>query len=105
MSKEVASITLEQLLTVTSGVGEDDTTHERELKSQDYIAEVVRQGTNARPGTEWHRLGSSVSHVWAISGPLRTASASHPRSATSARGLSARLQARRPRPFKLAVLL
>jgi hypothetical protein len=47
MSKEVASITLEQLLTVTSGVGEDDTTHERERKSQDYIAEVVRQGINA----------------------------------------------------------
>jgi hypothetical protein len=35
MSKEVASITVEQLLTMTSGIGEDDaTTHDRELNAQ-----------------------------------------------------------------------
>jgi CubicO group peptidase (beta-lactamase class C family) len=46
MSKDVASITVEQLLTMTSGIGEDDATaHDRELKAQDY---VVRPRTLAR---------------------------------------------------------
>ena len=41
MSKDVAAITVQQLLTMTSGIGEDDvTTHDRELKAKDFVAEI-----------------------------------------------------------------
>jgi CubicO group peptidase (beta-lactamase class C family) len=53
MSKEVASITLEQLLTMTSGIGEGTDLHQQEIGAKDYIAEVLRAGTVAEPGTQW----------------------------------------------------
>jgi hypothetical protein len=47
---------------------------------------------------------TTMSHAWAINGPLPTAIAGRPRSAMSAGGrLSYRLQAQRPRPSKLVM--
>jgi CubicO group peptidase (beta-lactamase class C family) len=82
MSKDVASTTVEQLLTMTSGIGEDDaTTHDRELKAPDYVAEILRHGTDAKPGTEWHYSNRAANVLTSVlSEALRRHDGDHPRS-------------------------
>ena len=61
MSKDVASITVEQLLTMTSGIGEDDvTTRDWELKARTTSPKFCRHGTDVEPGTEWHYSDRAV---------------------------------------------
>ena len=53
MSAAVASITLEQLLTMTSGIPEGTIDEDPRLDSADYVRTVLRGGTVAPSGTEW----------------------------------------------------
>jgi CubicO group peptidase (beta-lactamase class C family) len=82
MSKDVTSITVEQLLTMTSGIGEDDVkTYDRELKAKDYVAEIFRHGTDVEPGTEWHYSNRAANVLAAVlSEALRRHDGDHPRS-------------------------
>jgi CubicO group peptidase (beta-lactamase class C family) len=65
-----------------SGTGEDDvTTHDRELNAQDYVAEILRHGTDAEPGTEWHYSNRAANGLAAVlSEALRRHDGDRPRS-------------------------
>ena len=54
MTEAVASITVEQLLTMTSGLPEGTLEEDPRLDRPDWVREVLRGGTAAHPGTTWN---------------------------------------------------
>ena len=80
MSDEVASITLEQLLTMTSGIGGGSGGATAEIEAKDYIAEVLRHGTQAKPGTQFLYSDNAANVLAAVlTEALRRHDGDHPR--------------------------
>ena len=80
MSDEVASTTLEQLLTMTSGIGGGSGVATAEIEANGYIAEVLRHGTEAKPGTKFLYSDNAANVLAAVlTEALRRHAGDHPR--------------------------
>lgn len=53
MSADVSAITLEQLVTMSSGLPDDTLEEDPRLERPDWVREIIRDGTVAEPGTTW----------------------------------------------------